>query len=161
MELSQPTIFLFSANLNVIANSGNDTLVGSEGNKTLNGGESNNVLIGGLGADTLTGGLGADRFDFNLIAESAGASIDTIADFSRLQLDKIDLSTIDTKSGTALINDAFAFIGNNSAFSNIAGQLMFDTATNSIYDDVNGDSAADFQIILTGVTSLLATDFIL
>ena len=132
-----------------------------KGNDTLNGGERNNVLIGGLGTNILTGGLGADRFDFNWMIESAGASIDTIADFSHVKLDKIDLSTIDAKSGTVLINDAFTFIGNNIAFGNIAGQMMFDSATNSIYGDVNGDSAADFQIILTGVTSLLATDFIL
>ena len=138
-------------------------LNGLAGDDALNGGAGNDVLIGDLGADALTGGSGADRFDFNLIAESAGASIDTIADFSRLQLDKIDLSTIDAKTGTPSINDAFTFIGNDVAFSNVAGQLRFDSATSTIFGDVDGDNAADFQIqiILTGVTSLLVTNFIL
>ena len=144
----------------LLGNGGNNILSGLDGDDALNGGAGNDVLIGGQGADILTGGLGADLFDFNSITESAGVNIDTIADFNRLQLDKIDLSTIDAKSGTPLINDAFTFIG-NSAFSNVAGQLMFDNATHSIYGDINGDSVADFQIILTGVTNLLATDFIL
>ena len=145
----------------LIGNGGNNILSGLDGDDALNGGAGNDVLIGGVGADILTGGLGADRFDFNSITESAGLNIDTIADFSHVQLDKIDLSTIDAKAATPLINDVFTFIGNNIAFSNLAGQLMFDTATHSIYGDVNGDSVADFQIILTGVTSLVAADFIL
>ena len=155
--------------INGVGNALNNTLTGNNaanilnglvGDDSINGGAGNDLLIGGLGADALTGGLGADRFDFNLVTETSGLSIDTIADFSHVQLDKIDLSTIDAKSGTALINDAFVFIG-NAAFSNVAGQLMFDSVTSSIYGDVTGDSVADFQIILTGVTSLLATDFIL
>ena len=145
----------------LVGNGGIDTLAGNSGDDSLDGGAGNDALIGGLGADVLTGGLGLDRFDFNLIAESSSLTIDTIADFSHAQLDKIDLSTIDAKAATPLINDVFTFIGNNIAFSNLAGQLMFDTATHSIYGDVNGDSVADFQIILTGVTSLVAADFIL
>ena len=144
----------------LVGNGGIDTLAGNSGDDSLDGGAGNDALIGGLGADVLTGGLGLDRFDFNLIAESSSLTIDTIADFSHAQLDKIDLSTIDAKAATPLINDVFTFIGNN-AFSKVAGQLMFDTATHSIYGDVNGDSVADFQIILTGVTSLVAADFIL
>jgi Ca2+-binding RTX toxin-like protein len=145
--------------LNGIA--GNDTLDGKAGNDVLIGGLGADVLTGGLGADKLTGGSGEDRFDFNFTTESSGGNIDTIADFSHLQLDKIDLSTIDAQSDTPLVNDAFTFIGNNVAFSNVAGQLMFDTATHSIYGDTDGNSVADFQIILTGVTSLAVGDFIL
>ena len=37
MELSQPTIFLTSANLHIIGASGNDTLVVGKGDETLNG----------------------------------------------------------------------------------------------------------------------------
>jgi Ca2+-binding RTX toxin-like protein len=124
------------------------------------GGAGNDVLIGGLGADVLTGGLGADRFDFNFATESssANASIDNIADFSHLQLDKIDLSTIDAKA-TAGVNDAFTFILTD--FTGVEGQVRFDTVTQSIYGDIDGNSVADFQIILTGVTSLVAADFIL
>jgi serralysin len=158
-----------TANLNATGDDGNNILTGNTAANTLDGGTGadtidagagNDVLIGGLGSDTLTGGLGADRFDFNAINESSVGNADTIADFSHVQLDKIDLSTIDAKTGT-VVDDAFMFIGNNVAFSNVAGQLMFDSATNSVYGDINGDSAADFQIILTGVTSLMVSDFVL
>ena len=142
-------------------NGGNNILSGLDGADALNGGAGNDVLIGGQGADVLTGGLGADRFDFNSNTESAGVNIDTIADFSRLQLDKIDLSTIDAKAGTPLINDAFIFIV-NAAFSNTAGELRFDTTTSIVSGDIDGNGAADFEIQLTGVTTnLLASDFIL
>ena len=85
-----------------------------------------------------------------------GTSIDTIADFSDLQFDYIDLSTIDTNSGTAIINVAFTFIGNNITFSNIAGQLRFDTASGILYGDIDGNGEADFEIQLAEVkTNLL------
>ena len=145
----------------LLGNGGNNILSGLDGADALNGAAGNDVLIGGQGADVLTGGLGADRFDFNSITESAGVNIDTIADFNRLQLDKIDLSTIDAKSGTPLINDAFVFIG-SAAFGSVAGQLRFDTTTSIVSGDIDGNGAADFEIQLAGVTTnLLATDFIL
>ena len=72
----------------------------------------------------------------------------------------IDLSTIDTKSGSAIINVAFTFIGNNITFSNIAGQLRFDTASGISSGDIDGKGAADFEIQLAGVTpSSLVTNF--
>ena len=75
-------------------------------------------------------------------------------------MDKVDLSSID--ANTSLASDqAFNFIGNNVAFSNVASQLRFVSASNSLFGAVNGDSVADFEIALTGVTSLVASDFIL
>ena len=150
-------------NNTILGNDGNDTLYGGLGNDTLIGGSGGDTLIGGEDSDMLTGDLGADRFDFNMITESlVGASRDLIADFSRVQLDKIDLSTIDAKTGTPLINDAFTFIGNDVAFSSVAGQLRFDTTSSILSGDIDGNGGADFEIQLTGVTTnLLATDFIL
>jgi serralysin len=78
-----------------------------------------------------------------------------------VQLDKIDFSIFDADATTVGINDAFTFIGNNVAFSNIAGQLRFDSANNTVYGDIDGNSTADIQITLTGVTNLMAGDFIL
>lgn len=117
-------------------------------------------MIGGDGKDYLTGGIGADIFDFNLTNESAvGANCDVITDFNHAELDKIDLSIID--ANVNLVNDqAFSFIGNNVAFS-AAGQLRYDAALYSVFGDVNGDAVADFQIELTGVASLSASDFVL
>jgi Ca2+-binding RTX toxin-like protein len=130
-------------------------------NNTITGNSGNNIIDGGKGADILTGGAGADTFDFNLSTDSAvGVTADRITDFSQIGFDKIDFSTID--ADTTLANDqAFIFIGNDIAFSNVPGQLRFNTADNSVYGDTNGDGTAEFQVILTAVNSVLATDFVL
>jgi uncharacterized delta-60 repeat protein len=137
---------------------GNDSLTGGLGNDTLGGGLGNDTLAGGDGNDFLYGSVGQDTFDFNLITESlVGASRDTIIDFSAIQLDKIDLAGID--ANTNLANDqAFSFIG-SGVFTGVAGQLNF--IGGILSGDVNGDSVADFEIALTGVASLAASDFIL
>ena len=138
-----------------------DTLNGGDGNDTINGGSGSDFLIGGAGQDSLNGYTNADTFVFSSITDSLiGVLRDSITDFSSVQLDKINLSVID--ANTNLANDqAFNFIGNDVAFSNVAGQLRFVSATNSVFGDVNGDSIADFEIALSGVTSLTASDFIL
>jgi serralysin len=130
-------------------------------NNTITGNSGNNIIDGGKGADILTGGAGADTFDFNLSTDSAvGVTADRITDFSQIGFDKIDFSTID--ADTTLANDqAFIFIGNDIAFSNVPGQLRFNTADNSVYGDTNGDGTAEFQVILTGVTAINNTYFVL
>ena len=105
----------------------------------------------------LTGGLGADRFVFNSIAESNPSLAEVITDFSHIQLDKIDLSAIDANSSTA-INDAFTFA---TSFTGAIGQIVYDANTFSILADTNGDSAADFFINIWGVSTLVASDFVL
>lgn len=139
---------------------GNDRLDGGKGNDSLYGQTGNDWLIGGLGTDILSGGIGTDIFDFNTVAESrAGAGRDTIVDFTSADL--IDLSTIDART-TAAGDQAFIFIA-ASAFSGTAGELRF--AVNGgnaiVSGDVDGDRKADFQVGLTGITSLVAADFVL
>jgi len=152
---------------NLIAGSGADLLSGDvnanrldggAGNDRLYGQEGNDTLIGGLGMDSLSGGGGSDTFDFNALLESLiGGVRDVISDFSSLQSDKIDLTTLD--ANTLVANDqAFSFIG-NATFSSAAGELRFSAATLS--GDVNGDGIADFEIQLTGVASMTVGDFIL
>lgn len=75
----------------ILAGNGNDHVVGGRGDDVIDGGDGNDVLIGGRGADLVTGGDGADVFTFNLLAESRGANVDTILDFSRAEGDKVDL----------------------------------------------------------------------
>jgi len=146
---------------------GNDSLYGKAGNDRLEGGDGTDVLTGGAGRDDLIGGAGGDRFDFDLAGDSAFGSGDHILDFA-VGVDRIDLSTIDAKSGTKK-NDAFQFIG-DAAFTGAAGQLRYEkvdlagTADDytRILGDVNGDRVADFEIILIGNTATLhSTDFIL
>jgi len=133
-----------------------ERLVGSNFADTLSGNSGANTLNGGLGSDTLTGGSGADVFVYRSIEESgAGLSIDTITDFNSAQ-DVIDLSSIDADS-TVSGNQAFSFIGSGS-FST-AGQVRFENGM--VYADIDGDSIADLQISLMGVSALSASDFVL
>ena len=141
---------------NAVAN----TLNGGDGNDTLNGLAGNDTLNGGAGADVMAGGLGADTFDFNAILESlVGISRDIITDFSRVQTDKIDLSTID--ANTALANDqAFAATILTSGAFTAAGQLRL--VGDILTGNTDGNFAtSEFEIQLTGVTTLAATDFVL
>lgn len=139
---------------------GDDLIFGFDGNDDLIGMTGLDTLNGGLGADTLSGGGAADTFDFNSVAESTTASRDVIADFGVGGADLVDLSGIDANTVNAG-NQAFNFIG--SAGFSAAGQLRFATnGTNGfVLGDVNGDGVEDLNILLLGVTSMTAGDFIL
>ena len=93
---------------------GDDTLSGGAGRDTLNGGADNDTLIGGSGADTLIGGYGADTFKFTDATDLGFGHTDVIKDFSRTQLDRIDLSGIDAND-TLKGNQAFRLVNGPSA----------------------------------------------
>jgi VCBS repeat-containing protein len=97
------------------------------------GNSANNILNGLDAADTLTGGLGADTF---VIGDK-----DVITDFSFEQGDKIDVRSIDANS----------FV---QTFTESAGQLRFDSTTQTLQADTNGDGNAEFSIQLLGVFAL-------
>ncbi|HEX8380382.1 MAG TPA: cadherin domain-containing protein [Allosphingosinicella sp.] len=145
----------------VFGRDGHDNIQGLAGDDELYGEGGNDTLTGGAGADRLSGGLGKDQFTYNSASESAGAARDLITDFSRSQGDKISLSAIDANSLVSN-NQAFTFIG-SAAFSNVAGQLRFETSggVTTISGDINGDGVADLQIQLSGSIALIASDFIL
>ena len=65
--------------------------------------------------------------------------------------DRIDLSAIDARSGTAG-NQAFTFLG-TSAFTGTAGQLHYSQVGGNtlVSGDTNGDQVADFAVQLSGV----------
>jgi Ca2+-binding RTX toxin-like protein len=88
------------------AGDGNDLVLGGRafttrgtnisGNDWLDGGNGNDTLDGGAGRDTLIGGAGADTFRFDrdytfTLSTPAHVFDDSIADFSILQGDRIDL----------------------------------------------------------------------
>jgi len=151
----------YSSIENLFGSSFNDQLSGDGSANALFGSSGNDRLIGGIGADQLTGGADADTFIFQSLAESTVADTgrDFILDFSRTEGDKIDVSQIDANTGAAG-DQAFTFIG-AASFSGVAGQLRaVVTATNTLVSgDVNGDSVADFSILVNGTTPLQATDF--
>ncbi|MEH6737388.1 MAG: hypothetical protein V7695_02430, partial [Sulfitobacter sp.] len=139
---------------------GNDKLFGFNGDDDLIGMQGNDSLNGGLGADTVSGGGGADAFLFNDVSHSTSVDRDTITDFGVGGADKVDLSVIDA-SNIAAGNQAFNFVG-TAAFGS-AGDLRFATnGTNGfVLGDVDGDGTADLNILLLGVTSMTAGDFVL
>ena len=96
------------------------------------GNSAANILNGVGGSDTLTGGLGADIFVFG--------DKDVITDFNVTQGDKIDLRGVATKFVTT--------------FTKSAGQVRFDSATQTLQADTNGDGNGDVSIQLLGVSSL-------
>ena len=145
-------------NDNLNGGAGNDDLRGVGGNDVLNGGADADILNGGLGLDNLTGGTGGDTFLYLALSDSPrGAGRDVIIDFSHLEGDKIDVSAID--ANPVLAGDqAFALV---ASFTGAAGQLVFDSGSHVAQFDQNGDGAADLEIVLTGVASVVASDFVL
>lgn len=143
---------------------GDDTLEGGAGSDVLNGGAGDDILIGGAGADRLIGGNGADVFVFRDVSENGttAATRDIIADFSRAQGDRIDLSLIDADS-TLEGGQDFAFIG-ASAFTGTAGELnvtRLAPGAQLVQGDVDGDGVADFSIQVNFRDDLIASDFLL
>lgn len=94
----------------LVGGAGNDTLVGGAGNDFLNGGSGSDILVGGAGNNTLTGNAGADKFVFNFMSEG----IDIIKDFSSLESDKIQISTI---GFGATSTNQFSYNSNTGALS--------------------------------------------
>ena len=138
---------------------GNDKLYGEDGSDSLVGGSGNDTLDGGAGSDTMTGGTGADKFVFTSAdGPSGGAVLGEITDFSSSDGDKIDL-TFDAYDGQPV--NPFSFIG-SGAFTGVAGQLHYvinGSGGVNVEGDTNGDTIADFSIIVDGVSSLTAGDF--
>jgi Ca2+-binding RTX toxin-like protein len=132
---------------------GDDTLTGAIGNDTLKGGDGNDTLTGGIGADNLTGGKGADRFVYETVADSGVKAnkepIDVITDFKPGE-DLIDLTAFGLTSITVVAN-AFSAGGSAEALLK-AGILSL---------DLGGDGTSDFDIAMSGLKSILDTDFIL
>ncbi len=149
-----------NAAANIInGNAGKNTLSGLGSSDVVNGGGGNDVLIGGFGRDTMNGGAGLDRFDFNAPIDSPrGIARDVINGFSRLQHDRIDLSTIDADTSANPGNDVFKFIG-TQAFHGGGGEVRF--AGGIVQADINGDKIADLEIKVSGLGAMLGTDFIL
>lgn len=160
---------LSSANISNIdefrGTAGADTFLfaGGQGNSLVNtfagadsvqGGDGNETLLGGDGNDTLGGGAGADVFAFGDRSEMGlGAARDVITDFVHGQ-DIIRLTGVDADLNT-VGDQLFNYIA-GAAFDGHAGQLRYSGGVLS--GDVDGDTAADFAIVLTGTPVLAATD---
>jgi len=133
---------------------GNDRVGGDTGHDYLLGGDGDDTLFGGVGTDELTGGSGKDTFVFNRKADSLrGNPSDTITDFT-VGEDRVDLSGL----GIDLV-----YIG-NAGFSGVAGEVRVKTSGGTdkvIQVDVDGDGSWDMKIVVSDVTEMGESDFIL
>jgi serralysin len=148
---------------------GNDRGYGGDGADSIYGGSKrdriwgdggNDDLFGGASQDTLLGGSGSDTFHFVARNESRSGvnRHDIIKDFSSADGDVIDLSAIDARPGGG--DNSFDFIG-SVAFSGARGELHIEIVGGDllVQGDLNGDSVADFEILVEGILTLSGTDF--
>lgn len=149
------------------AGAGHDFLDGGTGDDSLSGGDGDDIITGGKGQDTLNGGAGNDQlFAYEGDALTGGLGMDifggdlsdsTLRDFQK----GTDLIRFDVDTYTPTHTGTFTFIG-QQAFTD-TDQLRFEKVGTSgiLYGNVDGDLAADFQVTLTGVTSIDITDLLL
>lgn len=171
---------------NAVGGSGNDILIGNTASNKLFGGAGNDTIAGGAGTDYMTGGAGADTFigDVNgatYQSKKGELTLDVITDF-KSGTDFIDLSGIDAKVATDG-DQAFFFNGTNA--NKNAGDLTIKTYTSVngaekalgidldgqtgkgaeipvtvVFGNTDGETP-DFGLVLLGVSSVTAQDFIL
>ncbi|WAJ29171.1 calcium-binding protein [Antarcticirhabdus aurantiaca] len=136
-----------------------DRLTGDAGTNEIKGGAGNDEIRGGGGADILHGGSGSDVFVYDAVGDSRPKAMDTIADFSSADRDRISLAGIDANTRTAA-DDAFVLV---EAFTRRAGQLMIEKQGDGylVSGDVNGDGLADIAIKVVTHGPLAAGDFML
>ncbi|MEL6477098.1 MAG: right-handed parallel beta-helix repeat-containing protein [Pseudomonadota bacterium] len=148
----------------VDGSNGNDRTIGRAGDDVLLGGAGFDKLYGNSGADIMTGGGNRDRFIYFSASDSRAGegNRDIITDFDPSEGETIEIGRLDadeTRGG----NQRFEFIGTDQ-FTD-AGQLRFFQAVNSnttfLLANTDDDSAAEFQIELTGLITLTEDNFIL
>jgi serralysin len=133
-----------------------DTLEGAVGADILAGGAGDDILDGGTGMDILTGGNGADHFRFDATEDSVlGRKRDQITDFRHRQGDQIEIG--------ALSAEAIDYIGAEAFHGDGAPEVRVGRlgADSLVEVDLNGDGAADLQILCAGRGPVGSEDFIL
>jgi len=139
----------------VTGGNGNDTLYGEDGDDTLAGGAGDDALTGGAGADVMSGGNGFDQFEFWAFADSAGASVDRITDYSLAERDMLTLVELDANAAAPGYQywNYVTQLGEFAQGGNGQATLSYDAATMittlSLYNN-DGDTVADFAIQFNG-----------
>jgi Ca2+-binding RTX toxin-like protein len=151
-----------NADANFIAGNDSDNiLMGREGNDTLWGNGGADTLVGGAGCDVLTGGAGADKFIFSSVSDAtvSGTMREKITDFAHAEADLIDLSKIDA-NGADAGDGAFKLM---AAFDGRHGALTVSAQGSQwlVQGDIDGNKVADFAILVTSSTALVAADFVM
>lgn len=145
----------------ITTGAGDDTINTGDGADVIDAGDGANKITGGKGGDTMTGGDDVDTYYYNSVLESNGVNIDTITNFDADE-DVLDFNFILAGLGS-YVGEANGLSGVLSSLTGSKGQSVFDTSTDLLYVDADGDaliSAGDLVIELTGVTSLEAANFV-
>lgn len=138
---------------------GADDLNGGADNDRLYGGADSDDLFGGLGGDYMNGGTGDDLFIFRQASESTVAASDSIGGF-QIGADHISLMEMDANAATTgrqqfIWQGSDAFTGRGQVrIEELAGDTI-------VLGNLTGGLAADFRIVIAGVTGLSVSDFLL
>lgn len=147
------------------------------GNDLLDGGAGGDSFFGNGGRDTMIAGIDSER-DWFFYTDKTDSGVtattrDVIQQFGMYDLIALGQLDADQRAGAASAGDqAFALTADNgragftagvAGVAGTVGQIRFqDTAAGMIvWGEVNGDKIADFSILVAGVHSLAATDFLL
>jgi Ca2+-binding RTX toxin-like protein len=153
-----------TAAMTVSAGDGADQIRTGNLADTIDSGAGNDKIMGLGGADMLTGGAGADQFRYLFATDSGlGTGADQILDFSNGS-DKLDFRVLDADPALSG-RQALTFIGSAAFASDGSAQVRYADvgADTRVEIDLNGDGAADMQILLVGHAgqALAGTDFLL
>ncbi len=146
-----------------------DTLIGNDLANQISGGLGGDLIAGRAGKDVLTGDLGSDSIDCGSDTEAdivkylsiadtpVGIGRDQIINF-KITNDKIDLSKIDANTKIKG-NQAFLFSNTtpkaNSVWYVVKGRDVF------VRGDVNGNTKADFELLIKNTATIMQTTFVL
>lgn len=151
-----------TAAVTVDGGGGTDQIRGSNLADTLFGGDDNDKLMGLGGADTLTGGTGSDQFRYLFASDSTLGASDRILDFTNGS-DRLDFRALDADP-VAAGRQTISFVGTAAFAANGTAQARYaDSGSDTLVQiDLNGDGAADMQIVLVGHAgqALAAADFL-
>lgn len=141
-----------------------DTIFGGEGNDVILGGGGDDFLRGDVGQDLLWGSGGKDTFRYAAITDSTAVatSRDTIYDFietTGANQDKIDVLLIDARASIAG-NQAFV-LDTNGVLTEGEIRARIVAGNTLVEGNVDADSTVEFAVVLAGVHTLSAANFIL
>ncbi|MDO5692020.1 MAG: Ig-like domain-containing protein [Pseudomonadota bacterium] len=134
---------------------GNDVLSGTAANDRISGGAGNDRIDGGAGLNYLIGGTGADTFVFQTdpvqtVSDGQGGTktlltVDTIADFSNAEGDKLALSQLvftglTGAAGSALAADQLVL---GTTANAAQAQVLYDQGTGKLFYDADGTGAGE------------------
>ena len=148
----------------LIGSATNDELWGEAGNDSIIGGAGDDEIHGGYDADLLMGLIGKDVFVYDAVIDSPERDTDVILDFEEGQ-DKINLSRIDANAAKP---DDQGFVWGGAIASRPQpgsgeGKVVYwvEDERTFIQADAAGDELPPLELMLRGVHTLSAGDFLL